>query len=87
MVSDVTYIHRELRPGMTIEWWEEPWYLDVTDVSDPDPDGMVTIDAVQGNFVIAGDCMFTEITPELADLCGLILTAESDRLAHRRSPR
>jgi hypothetical protein len=80
MSDDVTYINPDLRPGMTIEWSEEPWYLDVTAVSDPDGEGMVTIDAVQGRFVIAGDCMFTEITPELADLIGAVVMSEGERL-------
>jgi hypothetical protein len=79
-VPGVTYIHCDLRPGMTIEWCEPPDYLDVTAVSDPDRDGMVTIDAVQGRFVIGGDCMFTEITPALADLIGAVVIAESERL-------
>lgn len=77
----ITYVHRDLRPGMTIEWCDKPDYLDVTAVGVRRADGMVTIDAVQGRFVIAGDCMFTEITPELADLVGLAVTAESARLA------
>ena len=80
MSDDVTIIDRDLRPGMTIEWCEGPWYLDVTAVSAPDADGMVTIDAMQGRFVIGGDCMFTEITPELADLIGAVVTAENERL-------
>lgn len=79
-VPGVTYIHRDLRVGMTIEWSGEPDYLDVTAVSDPDPEGMVTIDAVQGRFVIAGDCMFTEITPELATLIGAVVMDENERL-------
>ncbi len=77
---DITYVYRDLRAGMTIEWSEPPDYLDVTAVSEPDADGMVTIDAVQGRFVIAGDCMFTEITPELADLIGAVVMDESERL-------
>ena len=80
MSDDVVYIHPDLRPGMTIEWCEEPWYLDVVEVSDPDADGMVTVDAVQGRFVIAGDCMFTEITPALADLIGSVVIDENERL-------
>lgn len=79
-IDDITYIYRDLRPGMTIEWAEAPDYLDVTAVSAPDPEGMVTIDAVQGRFVIAGDCMFTEITPALADLIGTIVADENERL-------
>jgi len=43
-VPGITYTRRDLRPGMTVEWGEEPWYLDVTAVSDPDAEGMVTID-------------------------------------------
>jgi hypothetical protein len=80
VTGDVTYIHRDLRPGMTIEWCEPPDYLDVTAVSEPDFERMVTIDAVQGRFVIGGDCMFTEITPDLADLIGTVVTAENERL-------
>lgn len=82
-VPGITYVHRDLRPGMTIEWWEEPDYLDVAAVSEPDTDGVVAIDAVQGRFVIAGDCMFTEITPALADLIRAVVIDESERLQGR----
>jgi hypothetical protein len=78
--DDITLIHRDLRPGMTIEWCEEPWYLDVTAVSDPDGEGMCTIDTVQGRFVACAGDVFTEITSELADLIGSIVLDEGERL-------
>jgi hypothetical protein len=85
-VSDVTHIWPDLKPGMTIGWWEGPDgpdYLNVVAVHPPDPDDedWVYIDAVEGRFRrLAGD-IFEEITPELADLMGVIVVAESARLA------
>jgi hypothetical protein len=87
MTAGITTIHPDLLPGMTIEWCGNPDYLDVVSVSEPDSEGMVIIDAVQGCFQWAGDCTFTEITPALADLIGLVLVSESDRLATKTDTR
>jgi hypothetical protein len=77
----VTTIWPDLAAGMTIEWAEEPWYLDVTAVGPPDAERWCHIDAVQGRFRACADDMFTEITPELADLIGSVVIDESERLS------
>jgi hypothetical protein len=77
----VTTIWPDLTAGMTIEWAEEPWQLDVVAVGLPDAERWCRIDAVQGRFRACADDMFTEITPELADIIGSVVIDENERLS------
>ncbi|GGM22923.1 hypothetical protein ACFFX1_10840 [Dactylosporangium sucinum] len=72
-------VWRDLRPGMAIEWWDEPYRLDVTGVGDADDEGMCAIDALQGAFRWPAYSAFTEITPELDDWMAATVMEEQDR--------
>lgn len=69
-----------LTTGQTIELGEEPWRLDVLDVSEPDGDGMVTVWGLQGAVTYAADWPVCPITPEDADLADSLLIEERARI-------
>lgn len=49
---------------------EPPWILNVTAVSEPEPDGLITITALEGTVTCCADLSWSalEYTPEVRDL-------------------
>lgn len=85
----ITYIWRDLRPGMAMMWIDgiqvlagepEPQRLDVVAIRRPgNDDGLWEMDAVQGRYAVDPTFMFEEVTPELADVVSSVVIEEQHR--------